>query len=87
MAAHATESRRDEWQKVDEIFKAMGVRPGSVVADVGAGRGYFTARLSRAVGAHGRVVAPHRRARGSDPDPGDRRITFSRRGATPDSAS
>lgn len=57
-AQRATEeSRRDQWQKVDEIFKAMGVRPGAVVADIGAGGGYFTARLSRAVGAHGRVYA------------------------------
>ncbi len=51
------ESRRDEWQKVDEVFKAMGVRPGAVVADVGAGDGYFTTRLARAVGGDGRVYA------------------------------
>ncbi len=52
-----SERSRDEWQKVDEIFKAMGVRPGAVVADVGAGDGYFTVRLARAVGADGRVYA------------------------------
>ena len=51
------EQRRDGWQKVDEIFAAMGVRPGSVVADVGAGGGYFTLKLSRAVGNTGRVYA------------------------------
>ncbi len=53
----ASERSRDEWQKVAEIFTAMGVRPGAVVADVGAGDGYFTARLARAVGAGGRVYA------------------------------
>lgn len=51
------ESRREEWQKVDEIFKAMGVRPGAVVADIGAGDGFFTTRLASAVGAEGRVYA------------------------------
>jgi len=51
------ESRREEWQKVDDVFKAMGVKPGAVVADIGAGDGFFTARLSRAVGGQGRVYA------------------------------
>jgi predicted methyltransferase len=51
------ETRRDEWQKVDAIFAAMGIKSGSVVADVGAGGGYFTARLSKAVGEAGRVYA------------------------------
>ena len=53
----SNERARDEWQKVDEVFKALGVRPGSVVADVGAGSGYFTVRLSRAVGPEGRIYA------------------------------
>lgn len=51
------ESQREAWQKVDEIFEAMGVRPGAAVADIGAGEGFFTARLSRAVGDGGRVFA------------------------------
>ena len=53
----SNESRRDEWQKVDDIFAAMLVKPGAVVADVGAGDGYFTRRLSAAVGPRGRVLA------------------------------
>jgi predicted methyltransferase len=53
----ADEGRREEWQKVDQIFSAMGVRPGATVADVGAGDGFFTTRLARAVGADGRVFA------------------------------
>lgn len=53
----AREERRDQWQKVEEIFAAMAVKPGAVVADVGAGGGYFTTRLSRAVGEQGRVYA------------------------------
>ncbi len=40
------EERRDEWQKVGEIFKHMGVGPGSVVADIGAGDGFFTSQVA-----------------------------------------
>jgi len=53
----ADEGRREKWQKVDAIFAEMGVRPGAIVADVGAGDGFFTSRLARAVGANGRVFA------------------------------
>ncbi|MGE5813819.1 MAG: class I SAM-dependent methyltransferase, partial [Acidobacteriota bacterium] len=53
----ADESVREQWQKVDQIFAAMGVREGLTVADVGAGDGFFTSRLSRAVGAQGHVFA------------------------------
>jgi ubiquinone/menaquinone biosynthesis C-methylase UbiE len=51
------EAEREHWQNVDEIFAAMGVSKGSRVADVGAGSGFFTVRLARAVGATGRVFA------------------------------
>lgn len=51
------EAQREEWQKIDEIFLAMQVKPGAVVADVGAGGGFFTTRLSTAVGADGKVLA------------------------------
>jgi predicted methyltransferase len=56
-AAPSHETKRDEWQRVDEIFKAMQVKPGAVVADVGAGDGFFTTRLAEAVGTGGRVHA------------------------------
>jgi predicted methyltransferase len=56
-AQQQQEQRREEWQKVSEIFAAMGIGPGSVVADVGAGGGFFTVRLARAVEATGRVYA------------------------------
>jgi predicted methyltransferase len=51
------EETREGWQKVDEIFKHMGVRPGAIVADIGAGDGFFTSRLAKAVGNEGRVHA------------------------------
>lgn len=51
------EERREAWQKVGDIFQAMLVKPGAVVADVGAGDGFFTKRLSAAVGPTGKVLA------------------------------
>jgi predicted methyltransferase len=51
------EVSRESWQHVPEVFKALGVGEGSAVADVGAGSGFFTVRLSKLVGEKGRVLA------------------------------
>jgi predicted methyltransferase len=48
---------RDAWQRPDQIMDALGIGEGSVVADLGAGGGWFTVRLSRQVGPNGRVYA------------------------------
>lgn len=48
---------RDAWQKPEKVIRFLGVRPGQSVADLGAGTGYFTVRLARAVGPHGKVFA------------------------------
>jgi SAM-dependent methyltransferase len=48
---------RDEWQKPQAIVQALGVAPGMKVADIGAGTGYFSAHLSKAVGETGSVFA------------------------------
>jgi SAM-dependent methyltransferase len=48
---------RDAYQKPDQVMAALAFRPGERVADVGAGSGYFTRRVSRAVGAEGVVWA------------------------------
>jgi len=47
---------RDEWQKPDEIIKTMGLRQGDIVADLGAGTGYFTRRIAIAVGPEGKAL-------------------------------
>ena len=39
------------------IFDALGLQPGTVVADVGAGQGNYTFRMAELVGPTGRVVA------------------------------
>jgi SAM-dependent methyltransferase len=48
---------RAAWQKPAEIPGALGVKPGMVVADIGAGTGYFAPHFSKAVGPEGRVLA------------------------------
>jgi predicted methyltransferase len=50
-------ARRDAWQRPTEVMDALGIQPGSVVADVGAGEGYFTFHLAARVGPLGRVFA------------------------------
>jgi ubiquinone/menaquinone biosynthesis C-methylase UbiE len=48
---------RDAWQKPDQIMDALLIADGSVVADLGAGGGWFTVRLARRVGPNGLVYA------------------------------
>lgn len=48
---------REAWQKPDQVMDALHVADGTVVADVGAGGGWFTMRLARRVGPNGRVYA------------------------------
>jgi arsenite methyltransferase len=50
-------AERDEWQKPDEVVKALDLKNREVVADIGAGTGYFTRRLARAVAPDGKVYA------------------------------
>lgn len=48
---------RDSWQQPEAVIGAMQIRPGMVVADLGAGTGYLVPHLLRAVGTEGRVLA------------------------------
>jgi ubiquinone/menaquinone biosynthesis C-methylase UbiE len=48
---------RDAWQRPDQIMDHLGIAEGSVVADLGAGGGWFTIRLARRVEPNGRVYA------------------------------
>ncbi len=48
---------RDDMQKPAEVMAALAFKAGERVADVGAGSGYFTVPVARAVGTGGRVWA------------------------------
>ena len=48
---------RESEERPDRAIEALRLRPGAVVADLGAGSGYFTVRLARRVGPAGRVFA------------------------------
>jgi predicted methyltransferase len=53
----STEDARDRMGEFERVIQLAGVKPGMWVADVGAGEGYYSVRLSPAVGRQGRVLA------------------------------
>ena len=53
----STEDARDRMGEFDRVVSLADVKPGMWVADVGAGRGYYSVRLSPVVGRRGRVLA------------------------------
>ena len=48
--------KRDDYQKPHEVLTALNIKPGEVIADIGAGSGYFTFRLAHFVGDKGKVL-------------------------------
>jgi ubiquinone/menaquinone biosynthesis C-methylase UbiE len=51
------QARFDAERRPEKVVEALGIGPGSRVADVGAGSGLLTVHLARAVRPNGRVVA------------------------------
>lgn len=47
---------RDVRELPDRLVASLGLKPSDIVADIGAGEGYYTLRLARTV-PHGRVLA------------------------------
>jgi SAM-dependent methyltransferase len=76
--APAAEPSADAERQPEQVIAALQIRPGSRIADVGAGRGYFTGRLARAAGPDGRVVATDIDAEALAAIPADPRITVRR---------
>lgn len=53
----STEDARDRLGEAEAVMDLAGLMPGMSVADIGAGEGYYTIRLAKAVGDGGRVLA------------------------------
>jgi cyclopropane fatty-acyl-phospholipid synthase-like methyltransferase len=49
--------KRAEKLQIDRVMDLLAIREGSVVADIGAGSGWFTVRAARRVGQSGAVYA------------------------------
>jgi ubiquinone/menaquinone biosynthesis C-methylase UbiE len=51
------ESERDQWQRPLDVMRALDLREGQTIVDLGSGAGYFALKLAPAVGKRGRVLA------------------------------
>src|SRR5581483_4797496 len=49
---------REKEEETSKLLPALKIKEGDVVADIGAGSGYYTLRLARLVGPKGKVLAP-----------------------------
>ena len=56
-APRQSDAELERFHRVDDLLKLLDARPGAVIADVGAGEGFYTVRIARAVMPGGRVVA------------------------------
>jgi ubiquinone/menaquinone biosynthesis C-methylase UbiE len=48
---------REQEERPTRLLEALGIRPGEVIADVGAGSGYLTFPLAKRTGPQGKVYA------------------------------
>jgi len=48
--------KRDEWQKPHQVIESLALESGAVIADIGAGTGYFSSRFARMLPG-GRIYA------------------------------
>ena len=51
------EDKREVWQPPEAIMDSVGVKPGMIIGEAGAGSGYFTFYLAQRVGGKGKVYA------------------------------
>lgn len=56
-AAWLEREEREREERTDLLMTALALKPGMVVADIGAGTGYLSRRMATAVGPSGRVLA------------------------------
>ncbi len=48
---------REKEEQPSKLLKMLEIKPGMVIADIGAGSGYYSFRLAKQVGAKGKVLA------------------------------
>ena len=53
----AVEAERDTWQRPADVLRALDLKEGNTVVDLGSGAGYFTLKISPVIGPRGRVIA------------------------------
>jgi len=56
-AEYSDEKTRDLHHEAERVMDLLGVKPGVRVADLGAGRGYYTVRLSARIGPDATIYA------------------------------
>ena len=56
-AAWLEREEREREERTDLLLTALALKPGMVVADIGAGTGYLSRRMATAVGSSGKVLA------------------------------
>lgn len=56
-AAWLEREERQREERTDLLLTALALKPGMVVADIGAGTGYLSRRMATAVGSSGKVLA------------------------------
>ncbi len=54
---YSDEASRDSLNEAESVMTRTGITAGMTVADIGAGEGYYTIRLSQRVGPQGKVLA------------------------------
>jgi len=57
LTARYEKAGREAYDRRQDIFKVAAVKPGVVIADIGAGTGLFTMMFAEAVGPKGKVIA------------------------------
>ncbi|HSB68116.1 MAG TPA: methyltransferase domain-containing protein [Candidatus Methylomirabilis sp.] len=56
-SSYSDEKTRDEQREAEQVMDRLGVGPGTRVADIGAGDGYYSTRLARRLGASATIYA------------------------------